>query len=136
MSILDLAGQLLGGGGQQQGGDAALLSTVMTMVNNHPGGLPGLLQAFEQGGLGGVVSSWVSTGANQPISPDQVQSTLGAGQIQEVASKLGISPETASSTIAQMLPGIIDHLTPNGQVPASGSNLMELGAGLLKNFMK
>src|SRR5882724_9901713 len=118
MSLSDLAGQLLGGGGQQAGGNAAILTTLLKAVNSHPGGVGGLLQAFQQQGLGGVVNSWVGTGANQAVSPEQVQSALGSEQVQEVASKLGVSPQDASSSIAQWLPAIIVHLTPNGQVPA------------------
>ena len=134
MSLLDLAGQLMGG---QGGGNQNALSAVMAMVSNHPGGLPGLISAFEQGGMGGAVNSWISPGTpNQPVSGQQVQNVLGNNQIQDVASKLGVPPEAASGVIAQMLPGIIDHLTPGGQVPAGNSNLMELGAGLLKNFIK
>jgi uncharacterized protein YidB (DUF937 family) len=134
MSLLDLAGQFLGGA--QQGGNATLMSTVLQMVNNHPGGLPGLMSAFQQQGLGGVVNSWVGTGENEPVAPQQVQSVVGDSQIEDVAAKLGISKEDASAKIAQLLPGIIDHLTPNGQVPSSESNLLEMGEGLLKNFMK
>jgi uncharacterized protein YidB (DUF937 family) len=134
MSLLDLAGQFLGGG--QQGGNATLMNTVLQMVNNHPGGLPGLVSAFQQQGLGGVVNSWVGTGANEAVAPQQVQSVLGDSQIQDIAAKLGVSTPEASGTIAQLLPSIIDHLTPNGQMPASGSNIMDLGADLLKNFMK
>jgi uncharacterized protein YidB (DUF937 family) len=134
MSLLDLAGQFLGGG--QQGVNATVLSTVLQMVNNHPGGLPGLVSSFEQQGLGGLVSSWVGTGPNEPIAPQQVQNAVGAGPIQNVAAKLGISNDDASAKIARLLPGIIDHLTPNGQMPASGSNILEMGEGLLKNFMK
>ena len=136
MSLSDLAGQLLGGGGQQPGCNPNVLSTLLNAVNSHPGGVGGLLQAFQQQGLGGVVNSWVGTGANQAVSPEQVQSALGSDQVQEVASKLGVSPQDASSHIAQWLPAIIDHLTPNGQVPAGGSNIMEMGAGLIKALCK
>ena len=138
MSLSDLAGQLLGGGGsgQQPVGNPNVLSTLLNAVNSHPGGVGGLLQAFQQQGLGGVVNSWVGTGANQAVSPEQVQSALGSEQVQEVASKLGVSPQDASSSIAQWLPAIIDHLTPNGQVPAGGSIIMEMGAGLIKALCK
>jgi len=136
MSLSDLAGQLLGGGGQQPGCNPNVLSTLLNAVNSHPGGVGGLLQAFQQQGLGGVVNSWVGTGANQAVSPEQVQSALGSEQVQGVASKLGVSPQDASSHIAQWLPAIIDHLTPNGQVPAGGSNIMEMGAGLIKALCK
>lgn len=134
MGLFDIAGELLGSA--QGSNNQNALSTVLSMVNNHPGGLPGLISAFEQNGLGGAVSSWVSTGANQPVSGEQVQSALGSDQIQEVAAKLGVPPAIASSIVAEVLPGIVSHLTPNGQVPSSESNLMQLGEGLLKNFMK
>lgn len=133
MGLLDMAGELLGG---QGGSNENALGAVLSMVNNHPGGLPGLISAFEQNGLGGAVNSWVSNGANQPVSGQQVQNVLGGAQLQEVASKLGVPPEMASGVVAQLLPGIIDHLTPNGQVPSSSSNLLELGESLLKNFRR
>jgi uncharacterized protein YidB (DUF937 family) len=134
MSLSNLAGQLLGN--QQPGCNPNVLTTLLNAVNNHPGGVAGLVEAFQQRGLGGVVSSWVGTGANQPVSPQQVQSALGDRQVDDIASKLGISKEDASSHIAQWLPAVIDHLTPNGQVPSSGSNLMEMGAGLIKALCK
>ncbi len=134
MGLSNLAGQLLGG--QQPGCNPNVLSTLLNVVNSYPGGVSGVLEAFHKQGLGGVVSSWVSTGANQAVSPEQVQSALGNQQVQEVASKLGVSPQDASSHIAQWLPAVIDHLTPNGQVPAGGSNLMEMGAGLIKALCK
>jgi uncharacterized protein YidB (DUF937 family) len=134
MSLSNLAGQLLGN--QQPGCNPNVLTTLLNAVNSHPGGVAGLVEAFQQRGLGGVVSSWVGTGANQPISPQQVQSVLRDQQVEDIASKLGVSKEDASSHIAQWLPAVIDHLTPNGQVPSSGSNLMEMGAGLIKALCK
>jgi uncharacterized protein YidB (DUF937 family) len=136
MSLSDLAGQLLGGAGQQPGCNPNVLSTLLNMVNSQPGGIGGLVEAFQKQGLGGVVNSWVGTGANQAVSPQQVQSALGDQQVQDIASKLGVSTQDASSHIAQWLPAVIDHLTPNGQAPASGSNLMEMGAGLIKALCK
>jgi uncharacterized protein YidB (DUF937 family) len=77
MSLFDLAGELLGN--TQTGTSPNALSAVLSMVNSHPGGLPGLISAFEQGGLGGAVSSWVQPGTpNQPVSGDQVQNVLGS----------------------------------------------------------
>jgi uncharacterized protein YidB (DUF937 family) len=134
MSLANLAGQLLGG--QQPGCSPNVLNTLLNVVNSHPGGVAGLVETFERQGLGGVVNSWVGTGANQAVSPQQVQSALGDRKIEEIASKLGVSTQDASSHIAQWLPAVIDHLTPNGQVPASGSNLMEMGAGLIKALCK
>lgn len=107
-----------------------LAHSILEMINNHPGGLPGLLQSFHQNGLGGLVNSWVSTGQNQPVSGDQLQNVLGNEQVQQLAAKLGISPDMAKSKLAEYLPMIVDKLTPNGQVPQQG-NLMEMGSSLL-----
>ena len=91
------------------------------MVNSYPGGIGGLVSAFEKSGLGGVASSWVGTGANQPVSPQQVQNGLGNQAIQDVAAKLGVSPDIASTVVSQLLPHVVDHLTPNGQIPSAGA---------------
>ena len=134
MSLSDLAGQLLGG--QQPGCNPNLLTTLLNVVNSQPGGVAGLVETFQQKGLGGIVSSWVGTGANQAISPQQVENALGNQQVSDIAAKLGVSTQDASSHIAQWLPAVIDHLTPNGQVPTSGTNLMEMGTGLIKALCK
>jgi uncharacterized protein YidB (DUF937 family) len=109
------------------------MGAVMEMINNHPGGLSGLLQTFHDQGLGAVASSWVGTGANQTISAEQIQSVLQDQHIQAFAAKAGVSPDQASSMIAQFLPTVIDKLTPNGQVPQQ-SNLLEMGMNMLKSF--
>jgi uncharacterized protein YidB (DUF937 family) len=102
------------------------------MVNNPAtGGLAGLVEKFQAGGLGDAVSSWVGTGHNLPISGDQIAAVLGSSQVQEIAQKLGIDPSVVSGQLAQMLPHVVDKLTPNGQVPESGS----LG-GLLDAFTR
>jgi uncharacterized protein YidB (DUF937 family) len=117
-----------------------LVSTVMQMINNQPGGLSGLVQQFHDKGLGGLVSSWVSTGQNLPISADQLQHVLGSQQVTELAAKAGISPEMASSHLTQLLPMLIDKLTPNGQLPdasaasTSSSSMLEAGLDMLKGL--
>jgi uncharacterized protein YidB (DUF937 family) len=120
-----------------------LASTVMQVINNQPGGLSGLVQQFHDKGLGSLVSSWVGTGQNLPISADQIQHVLGSEQVKELAAKAGISPDIASSHLAQLLPMVIDHLTPGGQIPqaagatsGSGSSMLEAGLGMLKGFGK
>jgi uncharacterized protein YidB (DUF937 family) len=115
------------------GGGNPLVSQLLQMIQQQPGGLSGLVQNFHDKGLGGLVTSWVSTGQNLPISADQIQHVLGSTQVQELAAKVGISPEVASSQLSQLLPTIVDKLTPNGQMPQSG-NLMEMGMNLLKSF--
>jgi uncharacterized protein YidB (DUF937 family) len=95
------------------------------------GGLTNLVNMFNQKGLGEVVSSWISTGKNLPISAEQIQNVLGSSQVQALAAKAGISPEKASGAIAQILPHLVDKSTPNGQMPSAGGLLDSL-SGLLR----
>ncbi|MBK7416786.1 MAG: DUF937 domain-containing protein [Dechloromonas sp.] len=130
MGLLDqVVGALAGG---QSGGNNALLETVMKLVNDpQNGGLQGLIQSFEQGGLGDIVNSWVSNGQNLPISAEQIQSVLGGSSLGNIASQLGMNSEEASGSLASMLPQLIDSLTPNGEVP-QGGDLMSQGMEMLK----
>jgi uncharacterized protein YidB (DUF937 family) len=112
-----------------------LASGLLQMIQNQPGGLQGLMQNFHDKGLGAVASSWVGSGQNQPISSDQIHQVLGSDQVKALAAKAGISPDLAGGAIAQMLPGIIDKLTPNGQVP-DHSSVMGMVGGLLQNLGK
>jgi uncharacterized protein YidB (DUF937 family) len=136
MSLLDqLAGQVLGslGGGQQQGGQnmqAMLLQAVMAAVQNNEGGLGGLLAKFTGAGMGDQVASWVGNGENQPIDADQVGSALG-GQLGDLAAQLGVPQEQIAGHLAEMLPQIVNHLTPNGQVPAAGGDALSQGLSAL-----
>ena len=93
-------------------------------------GLGGLVDMFNQKGLGDVVNSWVSTGRNLPISADQVQAVLGSAQVQALAAKAGIDPAKASAVIAQILPHLVDKATPNGQMPAGG--ILDAVSGFFK----
>ena len=103
MSFLeDMAGKEVSG--MLANSSNPLASSVMQMINSQPGGLSGLLQQFHDKGLGGLVSSWVSTGQNLPISADQIQHVLGSEQVKELAAKAGISPDAVSSHLSQLLP--------------------------------
>ena len=134
MGLLDnLENQALG---KVLGGTSnPLASGLLQMIQNQPGGLQGLVQNFHDKGLGEVASSWVGSGQNMPISSDQIHQVLGSDQVKELAAKAGISPDAAGGAIAQLLPGIIDKLTPNGQVPAH-NNVMEMVGGLLQGLEK
>ena len=89
-----------------------LASQILQMIQQQPGGLSGLVQNFRDKGLGGLATSWVSTGENLPISADQIQHVLGSTQVEQLAAKVGISPEAASSQLSQLLPTIVDNSLP------------------------
>jgi uncharacterized protein YidB (DUF937 family) len=95
-----------------------LVEAAMEMLTNRfSGGLGGLLEKFKSAGLGAQVASWVGRGPNQPVSPDQIHSALGASQVTQLAQKFGIPPEQVTGQLAKIFPALVDHLTPDGQVP-------------------
>ncbi|WP_299509944.1 YidB family protein [uncultured Limnohabitans sp.] len=104
------------------------------LSNPEIGGISGLVSAFQKNGLGDVVASWISNNTNLPISAEQIQSVLGQGPLQDVASKMGLSAGDVASTLSERLPGLVDQLTPNGQLPSG--DLMAQGLGMLKGFTK
>jgi len=119
MGLFDsLLGSVLGGGDKTQ----MLASLATSLIANHSSGqgLGGLLQQFESAGLGHLVQSWVGTGQNLPVSAEQIQQVLGNQFVQQFAQQHGIDLTTASATIARVLPELVNHVTPNGQVPVQG----------------
>jgi uncharacterized protein YidB (DUF937 family) len=82
------------------------------------GGLGDLLKQFQQSGQGDAANSWVSPGPNKQISPGDLASALGADQISTLASQSGLSRDELLSGLSQHLPGVIDHLTPDGRLPS------------------
>jgi uncharacterized protein YidB (DUF937 family) len=133
MGLLDqLAGQVIGSLGAQKQDSVSqgdLLGGVMSMINN-AGGLQGILQQLQASGLGDQVASWIGTGANNAVSGNQIQDALGADQVAQIARQAGVEPEHAASGLAQLLPQIIDKLTPDGQVPHG--DMLTQGMDLLK----
>jgi len=114
MGLIDGAlGALLGRGG---GPAKAILRGVIGMVAG--GGLAKVLGAFKDKGMGAQADSWVSTGDNQPLTADQVRAALTPEQLQAIADKAGISVDEAADQVAAALPEVVNHVTPDGQVPA------------------
>jgi len=148
MSLLDqLAGQVLGSlagangqpDGQQQGGGSGALIQVLLGLLQSQGGLGGLLGRLSQGGLGEQVSSWVGTGQNLPVSAEQIGKVFGGAELSDMAAQLGIPGEQLAGHIANLLPGVVDGLTPNGQLPDTGAEGVDVGqalAGLAAMFGK
>ena len=129
MGLLD---QIAGALGQQQGAPGQsnqLMQMALNLIHSHPGGLQGLLQQLTQAGLAQQAQSWVSSGNNLPVSAEQITQALGAGKIQDIAQQLGLDQAGAASGLANLLPQVVDHLTPNGAVQ---DDLVQQGLGLLK----
>jgi uncharacterized protein YidB (DUF937 family) len=125
MGMLDslLGGLMGGGGGTAQQGQSPLMMMALQLIQQN-GGLPGIISKLQNGGLAQQVGSWVGTGQNVPVSGSQLQEVLGSGSIGEIAQQLGMSHGDASSNLAQVLPQLIDHLTPHGQVPDDHGDLL------------
>ena len=139
MGLLD---SLVGALGQTQGqvsghaqGQPDLPNAVIGMLGNGSpvGGLAGLAAKFQQGGLGEVLQSWVSTGQNLPISADQLQSVLGPDTLAALARQFGLNAGDVAGPLSQLLPQVVDRLTPQGQMPQGG---LGGAADLLAAFMK
>lgn len=127
--VLSMAGSAPG----QQSEHAGALTAIMGYINSpQVGGIAGLQKMFEQGGLGEVFGSWVSSGQNLPVSADTLQNVLHSGALQEAAQRAGIDPNQLTGTMSTLLPHLVDKLTPNGQIPDAGalqSMLKGLAAG-------
>ena len=152
MGLLDSVLGSVMGGQQNAGTTGGGLGSLISMVTRNPqlmqavtgmlsndggqGGLGGLMAKFQQAGLGDVVGSWVGSGQNQPVSGDQLTNVLGTDTMAGLAEKLGMSQDDAAGQLSNILPGLIDKLTPNGQAPAGGlgtaGDLMGMLGGLLQ----
>jgi len=118
-------GALLASGALFRGSGAGQTAAVPTQPTSDEGaggvlgGLGGLLNKLQQGGLGDVAKSWVGTGQNQPVAPGQLGSALGPSIIKMLAQKSGLSEQEITQQLSQVLPGIVDKLTPNGRLPTA-----------------
>jgi uncharacterized protein YidB (DUF937 family) len=128
MGLLDsVIGALGQGGGGAANPQAALINAIVGMLaqgggggggaGGLGGGLAGLVEQFSRSGLGHVANSWVGTGQNLPISPDQLGQVLGRDQLSGMASQLGMNQGDLLGQLAHMLPQVVDKLTPQGQIP-------------------
>ena len=110
-----------------------IVNAVIGLINNPAtGGLQGLVDKFHANGLGSIVSSWVGTGQNQAISPQQITQALGS-HVEQIAQKTGAPASAVASQLAALLPNVIDKLTPQGSIPTGGA--LAQGLAMLKNTL-
>ena len=128
MGFLDSIESMAGGAGQQD--NARVAGGMMQAVQEHPGGLQGVLDTLRQNGMGQHVQNWTQ-GQPTPVAPEQVQQGLaGTGLIDSIAAKAGVSPQVAQIAMATLLPLAIAHFTRGGQPAGEG----EMG-GLAQQFL-
>lgn len=118
---------------QAQAQPDILITAAMAMLDK-AGGIQGIIERFQSSGLGDTVASWVGTGQNQPVTPDQISQALGQDNIQVVVKQANIPAEQSGSILSALLPVLIDQLTPNGQVPQQ-NQMMELGKTILSSLL-
>lgn len=146
-SMMGAAGKVMGPDGVpgpldvREGATAAVIHAVIAWLM-HPeqgtGGVTGLVQRLRQGGLAGQVDSWIAEGANAPVEPAVLGQALGQDTVARLAQEAGLPGPVAQAALAQVLPGLIHQLTPNGQLPAEDT--IDLGQfnvrGLLDQLLR
>ncbi len=129
MGFLDeLVGSLGNSNGNGQGNQLGQLEAIWTWVQEQ-GGVEVLLQKFQQGGLGEVLSSWIGTGGNQPVGGGEIQNAFGQNELQSLADKLGTDVNGASGTLAALLPQLIDKMSPQGRLDEQSVNNSQMDLG-------
>jgi len=133
MGLLDEVLSMAGSTAGQQSEHATAVTAIMSYVNSpQVGGIAGLQKMFQQGGMGGVFNSWLSSGQNSPVSAAELQNVLHSGALQQAAQSAGMDPEKLTGMMSTLLPHLVDKLTPNGEIPEAGalqSMLKGLAAG-------
>jgi uncharacterized protein YidB (DUF937 family) len=134
-----LLGGLLGGGQSGQPGQPAQQSPLIGILQQvlagggqgSAGGVSAVVSKFEAAGMGTQAQSWVGTGANHPVTADQVGQVFTPDQISGWASQAGTTPDAMRQVLAEALPHTVDHLTPGGQPPAQTADISGMLQGLL-----
>ena len=134
----DVLGSLAGGQGQPQaagGGQAMLLQLVMGLLQSNQGGLGALLARLNEAGLGEQVASWIGKGQNLPVSAEQISQAFGGAGLGDMAALLGMSGDQLAGKVAELLPQVVDGLTPDGQLPSAEGTDMAQALGSLSAIL-
>jgi uncharacterized protein YidB (DUF937 family) len=118
------------GGANAQGQNPLLMIALQLLQQN--GGIQGILAKCQQAGYGQQAQSWIGTGPNMPINANVLEQIFGQGQLGQIAQQLGVSREEASGGVAQMLPQVVDQMTPTGQIPDNHSDLVNEALAILQ----
>ena len=132
-----MTGMAQGGSGMGNKGSALmllLLPLAMQWVQRN-GGIGGVLEKFQSKGYSQQAASWVSNGSNEELQPHAVTELMGTEELSRLSQQLGVSQEEVSSGMAQILPEMMNHLTPQGDVPADGDEVLNRGTSMLEQLM-
>lgn len=134
-------GGMLGGGRGRMGGRGVggnqtaimlmLLPLVMQWVQRN-GGMGAVLDRFRQKGYGGQMQSWVGTSDNQPIDDDAIEQVVGQQDLQQMAQQLGVPEQEVRHAFAEVMPEMVNQLTPEGQLPQQADEVLDEGRQLLE----
>ena len=128
----------LGGVSSGIGGKGALMAILLPLAMQwvqRNGGVGALLQRFQQKGYSQQAASWVSTGPNETLEPQAVTDVVGMDELSRLSQQLGVSHEEVSSGMAQILPEVVNHLTPQGHVPEDSDDVLSRGMSMLEQLM-
>jgi uncharacterized protein YidB (DUF937 family) len=132
-----LSGLAGAGGGQtgaESGGMGGLLGSLLPMLGGMlaGGGLQKVISGLQANGLSAQTDSWLGAGQNEPISGSDVRKVVGDDELAKIATELGVSADEAANAVAQVLPAVVDTLSPDGRLASDSavdSALDELGGG-------
>lgn len=140
-SMGDLLGGFVGGGGSSMGalgGKGALMAMLLPMVMQwvkRSGGVNSVLERFQQKGYSQQAASWVSTGENESIALQAIDQVVGSDELSSLSRQLGVGADDVASGMAHILPEVVSHLTPQGDVPPDADNRLDNGMSALDQLM-
>jgi len=139
MGLLDsVLGAVSGSQGASSPAGGNLMGVLLSLLAQGQGGqgldLASLLGQLQRGGLADAVASWVSSGPNQAVSPDQLSQALGGDTLGRLAQAMGMDTGSAASQLSQILPQAVDALTPQGQLPQGNADLGNLASQVMGQF--
>lgn len=110
---------------------ALMLPLVLQWVERN-GGVGAVIRRFQDRGYARQTQSWVSTGSNEDIDPQAVEEVMGRGELAQLARQLGVPQEEVQQGIAEILPEMVNQLTPDGRVPAEADQVLHDSIPLLE----
>lgn len=129
----------LGGLGGSLGGRGTLLAMLLPFAMQwvqRNGGLGAVLDRFQQKGYGPQANSWVSTGPNQMLDAQGIDAVVGADELSRLSQQLGVPQQEVADGFAEILPEMVDQLSPGGEVPPEADEALDGGLSQLSQALQ